>query len=290
MKKRFRFLITYLIFWIVILMAGKIFFLIFYYKSTISLDFPTIMEIFYRGAKLDLSFIGYIFIFPLLVLFITSFFSGSGCYHVLKVYNYILLITIPFLFISDLILYQYWGFRLDNSPLLYIRNPDEMIASVSAGLVLLGVLSSAMLSILLIFLYNRSSGVYLKNLTKATIPEKIIIGLLIPFLIIPVRGGLNVSPVNLSTAYFSSDTFANHAAVNLYWNLGYSFTNRETRQNPYAFFNSDSALSSFSELMNQRVSDKEFISHKRPNIILVIIESFTSKIIETLGGVPDITS
>lgn len=289
MKKRFKFLATYLIFWIGILIAGKIFFLVYHYKQTIDLDFLTILGIFRHGAMLDLSVIGYVFILPLLVLFITSFFSGMFCYYVLKAYNYTLFIILPFLFIADLVLYQFWGFRLDNTPLLYIKNPDEMFASVSTGFVLLGILSSALLSVLLIHLYNRYSGRHLKNLNKATVLEKIITGVLVPSMIIPVRGGFNTSPVNLSSAYFSPHTFANHAAVNLYWNLGYSFTNRETKNNPYAFYNRKSAQSSFTELMGQSVSDKTFISNKRPNIILIILESFTSKIIGTLEGLPEIT-
>lgn len=282
-------MLTYLIFWISVLIAGKIFFLIFHYKKTANLDFITILGIFYHGAKLDFSFIGYVFVFPLLVLFITSFFSGMWCYHTLKIYSYILLILAPFLFITDLVLYQFWGFRLDNSPLLYIKNPDEMIASVSTGFLLLVILSSAILTAILIFIYNRYPGQYLKNLAKSTVVEKCIIGLLVPLLIVPIRGGFNTSPVNLSTAYFSPDIFANHAAVNLYWNLGYSFTNSETRNNPYAFFDFDTARTSFAELMSQRISEKTFIGYERPNIILIIIESFTSKIIEKLGGIPDIT-
>ncbi len=289
MKKRFKFLATYLIFWIGIIIACKIFFLVFHYKQTINLDFHTIMGIFRHGARLDLSFIGYVFIFPLLVLFIASFFSGMFCYYILKVYNYMLFIILPFLFIADLVLYRFWGFRLDKTPLLYIRNPDEMFASVSTGFVLMGILFSALLSVLLIHLYNRYIGRHLKNLNKATVLERIITGVLLPFIIIPVRGGFDTSPVNLSSAYFSPHTFANHAAINLYWNLGYSFTNRETKKNPYAFYNRKSAQSSFAELMDQSVSDKTFISIRRPNIILIILESFSSKIIGTPEGLPEIT-
>ena len=289
MKDRFRFLVSYLIIWIAILITGKILFLIVYFKNTLSLDPSTIAGIFYHGAKLDFSFIGYVFVFPLLVMFTTTFFSGRYCYHILKVYNYILLSFVPLLIITDLIVYQFWGFRLDDTPLLYIRNPDEMIASVSIGLVLLGILSSSMLSVLFIYSYNRFSGLYLKNLTGATMMEIIITGLLIPLLFIPIRGGFNTSPVNLSTAYFSSNNFANHAAINLYWNLGYSFTNQETKNNPYEFYDTKSAHLNFSKLMNQNVSDTTFITNTKPNIILIIIESFTAKIIEPLGGIPQIT-
>ena len=88
MKDRFRFLVSYLIIWIAILITGKILFLIVYFKNTLSLDPSTIAGIFYHGAKLDFSFIGYVFVFPLLVMFTTTFFSGRYCYHILKVYNY----------------------------------------------------------------------------------------------------------------------------------------------------------------------------------------------------------
>ena len=289
MDKKLKFLLSYFIFWIILFVSAKFLFLIYYWKKTFSLDLTTIPGIFYHGAKLDLSAIGYVFILPVTVLFVTSFFPGKICYYILKGYNYLLLIAAPFLMISDLILYKYWGFRLDNTPLLYIKNPGEMIASVSTGIVLAGILTSLVISYAIIYLYNRFSGLYLKNLPVSSLSTKVILVMLIPFLALPVRGGFNTSPVNLSTAYFSSDNFANHAAINLYWNIGYSFTNSETRKNPYNFYHTDSVQTNFRKLMEQSNSRADLLNSNRPDIILIIIESFTSKFIEPLGGVPELT-
>ncbi|MFO7658605.1 MAG: sulfatase-like hydrolase/transferase [Bacteroidales bacterium] len=260
-----------------------------FFKKTLTFDFKSITGVFYHGFKLDFSVIGYILIIPLVTLFVTSFFNGRFGYKFIRIYTYIILVLFPIFIITDIALYKFWGFRLDNTPVLYIKNPDEMVASVSTGFIFLGLFLSVVFSYLLIRVFNSSVLPVMKIITKGSFSERLVILFLVPALIIPIRGGFNTSPVNLSSAYFHTDNYLNHAAINLFWNLGYSFTNKETKNNPYEFFAKDTAGILLESLIENGPSDKKIITYNRPNVILIILESFTAKVIEPLGGIPGIT-
>ncbi|MBN2612307.1 MAG: sulfatase-like hydrolase/transferase [Bacteroidales bacterium] len=286
---RIKFVIFYILFWILFFFALKVLFLVSFCKKTLTFDFKSVAGVFYHGFKLDFSVTGYLLIIPLITLFVTSFFYGRFGHLVIKTYTFFLLIISPLLIITDLVLYKFWGFRLDNTPLLYIKNPDEMVASVSTGYILLGLFFSAALSYLLIRIFKHTVLRRIEIFKKGNFTERIILLLLLPALIIPIRGGFSTSPVNLSSAYFHADNFLNHAAVNLFWNLGYSFTNKETQNNPYNFFPEEDAGMILDSLVVKRASEETVLTVKRPNILLIILESFTSKVIEPLGGIPGIT-
>ena len=41
-------------------------------------------------------------------------------------------------------------------------------------------------------------------------------------MIIPVRGGIGIAPMNTGKVYFSKNNFSNHAAINVVWNVVHS--------------------------------------------------------------------
>ncbi len=54
-------------------------------------------------------------------------------------------------------------------------------------------------------------------------------------LIIPIRGGFGIAPINAGTVYFSHKMFLNHAAINAIWNVGTSAFTQKPVKNPYTF-------------------------------------------------------
>ncbi len=289
MKRRFKFILSYAAFWLVYFIFSRTAFLLFYYKETSQLKAITMLGTFWRGISLDLSATGYLLMFPVLIMIITNFIQLKFTSIGIKVYTYIFLIGAPFIMVADLILYQYWGYRLDSTPLLYINKPDEMIASVSWLTVVSGLLGSALISVLFIYVFNKGVIVHLKKAEKGNISTFVLFILIFSSLIIPIRGGFDTSPVNLSTAYFNSNTFANHAAINLYWNVGNSITNRKDIRNPYDFFDRKETDAYFNRLMDKKYVPRHFLNTSRPNICLIIVESFTSKLMQHYDGMPEIT-
>ncbi|UCH14535.1 MAG: sulfatase-like hydrolase/transferase [Bacteroidales bacterium] len=289
MKPRLQYFITYILFWYTFFIICKLLFLCYHNSQSFELSFIDWSNILVHGIRLDLSSIGYILAFPVVVLMFTSFLKNNLLYYVLNVYTLIIIVTTVVFTTIDLELYKYWGFRLDNTPLLYINKPGEMLASVRWDTLVISLVFIVGFSAGLICFYLKYIAVIIKNIMPGKLKTAILFLLILPSLIIPVRGGFDTSPVNLSAAYFHENSFANHAAVNLLWNIGFSFTNEETSSNPFIYYEEDEAKNIVERIYVNGGETNIILNTGRPNIILVIMESFTSKIIEPLGGKKYIT-
>jgi len=192
--------------------------------------------------------------------------------------------------IVDLELYKYWGFRLDLSPLLYINTPKEMFASVEWYIVARQLIILVLIIVATFYFY----GVLLKpafnNLKKGSWLEFPSYLLLAVLLILPIRGGMGLAPLNTGTAYFSTNEFANHSAINVLWNVGYSITESEKLSNPYILFTKDEAKNEITSLIKtDNKATINLLKVERPNILIILIESFTGKLIPAMGGIDSIT-
>ena len=110
-------------------------------------------------------------------------------------------------------------------------------------------------------------------------------------LIIPIRGGLQLIPVNQSNVYFSNKMFANHAAINFVWNFSNTLSFKIEDENPYKMFD---------DLTAQKIIDKNraplliatndsILNTQKPNVILLIWEGLTAKVVGPLGGEKEVT-
>ncbi|GBU08659.1 hypothetical protein AwDysgo_19900 [Bacteroidales bacterium] len=105
-------------------------------------------------------------------------------------------------------------------------------------------------------------------------------------LILPIRGGLSVSSMNVGKAYYSDVVFFNHAAINPYFNFMYSLFKPENFESQYQFFDLKEAQSIFADLHKhtQSESNLQLLKNRQANIIFVILESFSANILAALGG------
>jgi phosphoglycerol transferase MdoB-like AlkP superfamily enzyme len=190
----------------------------------------------------------------------------------------------------DLELYSYWGFRLDASPLLYATHPREMLASVSSWIIIRQLLVAGILWILFFLALRRWVMPPEKvNYKPAWISVPGIL-LIIGFLIIPIRGGFGKATMNVGSVYFFEEQIANHAAVNLVFNLGYSLSHLDAQTNPYVVMDRSVAKSLVdSSLVRDTRPLPSFLNTQRPNILIILLESFTSKAVASLGGLPGFT-
>ena len=186
-------------------------------------------------------------------------------------------------------LYSYWGFKLDITPLLYIKTPTEAIASVGFLEIVLFLLLLAVLYFLFYRLYRkvvRPGDLDHQGKWWIVAPSFLLI---LALLIIPARGGFSIAPMNVGSVYFSPERFANHSAINVLWNTIYSITEKKNLQQDHHFMDNDSAEKIFSSLMHAPPYQDTGIVKKNANIMLIILESFSDKIISELGGEKGVT-
>ena len=280
--------IKYYLFWLIYFLISKIIFLTYNFNLSGSLSFAEISGIFIHGFKMDLSLVSYLMVFPGIVLAFSFLTPPKVLGNIFKIYTFLLLFIITFINILDLGLYPHWGTRIGISAFDYAGNPEGVTSSITWKDVLTAI-------VLITFYFGVFTMFYLRYLRKS-ISEAArqkwyfspVILLITALLIIPVRGGLGTTPINLSTVSFSSKLYVNHAAYNFMWHFFKSVEKQKKMVNPCNYFDSREALDKFNLIENQRVETDSLLieidKNQLPNVVLIILESFSNKVISSFGG------
>jgi len=286
MKKRLLNFATYSVFWLVFFFFARLFFLLFQHQNSFQQTLTGILGTFLHGIKLDISTTAYYFLLPMLLAIPGLWLNGNWYKSFIRWYTYILIIFSSIIIVSDASLYSYWGFRMDYTPVIYLKTPGEAVASVSISELLLLLGAAAIISAIFIYVYKRLFSGSFENLTKVRplIPAVLFFMILLGALIIPIRGGFGVAPINAGSVYFSNKMFLNHASINAVWNVGTSaFTNKPTK-NPYQFTDLQTAASLQSSLTEKQGDPEKILNKTSPNILMIVLESFSGYMIGPLGG------
>lgn len=290
-SKLIQFIKIYL-FFILIFLVQKPLFMLYYHNLYHDISFLDFVRVLGNGLKLDASMAGYLTILPGIFLIMSLWISSKVINKIFKVYFAIVALLISIIFVADISLYGYWGFRLDATVLFYLKWPKEAMASVNTLTVIMGILVIAVIFILLYYLFTHFllKEKFSRKGNENKFLNAFVLLLFTGLLFIPIRGGFDVSTMNVSKAYFSSRIELNHAAINPMFNFMESLFKEQDFDRQYRFMSDKEAHEEFKKLIDQP-TDKEIpalFSLQRPNIILIILESFGSKIIEPLGGIPGI--
>jgi phosphoglycerol transferase MdoB-like AlkP superfamily enzyme len=286
MKKRLIALGYYALFWLVFFFAARLFFILVQYHSSFQNSIGDLLGTFWHGAKLDISTIGYYMIFPIMIALPGIFFSGNWYSIFLKWYTYLLIIFSSLIIVSDANLYSYWGFRMDFTPVLYLKTPKEAFASVSVFKIIQLWFSVFTMAAIFMIIYIKFVAKVFRGLGRIRykVPALLFFLVLWAALLIPIRGGFGVAPINSGSVYFSKKMFLNHTAINVVWNVGSSAFAQRPVKNPYEFGDIGEAKSIADSLTLKRGITEKVLNTNRPNIILIVLESFSGYLIGPLGG------
>ena len=294
MKKlvnRAAFNLKYFLFWIAYFVFARLIFLLYYFDKTQELSFLTISKTVVYGLSLDASFSAYISLLPFLLILLSIFISHKPILKIIKVYTYFVVVCCTLLLFIDAGLYNAWGIRLDATLLDYLNTPELMVSSASTSQLVFGGLFWLITSILFIKFYKKVHKNFLNSITIGHFSEVLISLFLVAFLILPIRGGLQTIPINQSNVYFSKNMFANHAALNYMWNFTNTISHKADLDNPYQIFEPNIASNIIQKTKNELLNSNydSILTTKKPNVILIIWESLSAKIVGSLGGEKDVT-
>lgn len=290
MKKRIAYISLYFFTVLLIFILQKPLFMLYNGSIEKGFGFADYMQVMIHGASLDATTAGYLTAFPFLLVLISIWFRKFPLKKILYGYYILAAALISIIFVVDMALYTFWGFKLDASVFLYIDSPKEALASVSVGFILLRVLA-----ILLLIALN--SWVLLKITPSVlTATRKRIAGtagmlLLGGVLFIIIRGGVTESTSNIGQVYFSNEPFLNHSAVNPDFSLLSSMGKSQDFASEFNFFDEEKRAALFDGLYPTTDGDSiiQVLNTKRPNILIILMEGFGGAFVEPLGGLPDVT-
>ena len=246
----------------------------------------------WHGLPMDCCMAGYFTIVPALCAIAQTLTASRISRYVLQGYFLIASLLTSIIIVADLALYGYWGFRLDTTPIFYFTtSPSAAMASAPWWQIVLAMVGIVLLTIGIFQLLK-----WVTRLTPVTpsapkrCPATAAAIVLTALLFIPIRGGVTVSTMNLSRAYFSNNQRLNHAAINPAFILLYSATHNDRFADQYQSFPPEEAQRIFAEMAPIKADtlqvDTALLSTNRPDICLIILESFSAHLMPTLGGEP----
>lgn len=286
MKHRLNYIIKYAGFWLVFFIISRMFFSIYNFDKTLQIPFPEFLLSFVYGFKLDLSMMGYTLLLPILSLAVLSAIKGQAFQLFMRYYTLVFLILFALIVFVDAELYRNWGFRIDSTIMIYIKTPKESVASVATWLILI-LLVGIITSVIGFYkLYKKTVEPAILNTSSLNWYYLPVFVLLSGLMIIPIRGGFGIAPINAGTVFFSKKNTANHTALNCMWNLGNSLSTMNRKQS-IKFMDDEIADQHFQSIYSDRVnpSFERLLNIEKPNVLIVILESFNAGVVKSLGGI-----
>jgi phosphoglycerol transferase MdoB-like AlkP superfamily enzyme len=283
MRDRLKALLFFILYWLAFMILVRAVFLLYNYDFTKQLTTGEILKVFLYGLKMDGSISGYVVMFTGLMLSISVFTTSKWVWRILTYVNLVFLIISCLVVIVDMELYRHWGFRLNTTPFFYLGK--EAMGSIEPAVVIKTFSILIPLVVIFTYLLVRKITQPLYSIKPGNTKAFVVMIVLTALVFIPIRGSLSVAPMNTGFVYFhKTKAFANHAAINVVWN----FLNSVFRGNsayPENFFDKKLAHKYFDSLYIRSDTTKMLFKTTRPNVLLVVLESFTAGVIEPLGGI-----
>ena len=304
MKKRLLFILIVFIAWLPVFVIQKPVFMFYQHALSEACTFTDFLQVMLHGLKLDCTIAGYLTAIPLLLTLVSVWLPGAWLKKVLKGYFLIMGILVSAIFSVDVALYSFWGFRLDATLFFYLQSPADAMASVPLGMffIQLLVFVAYTLSIYAWFTFILRFAPVKPSFPPTGLEQlgsTFAILLAGGILFIPIRGGVTTSTANVGMVYFSQNQFLNHSAINPCFSLIASLSKQQDFASQFDFYPEEKRKALFDTLIQAQDSlcpgdsiptePVKLLTTTRPNILIIIMESFTANAIEAVGGEPGIT-
>lgn len=317
MKQIIWFVKTYATFVVLFVLQKPLFLFLEKGSATQPVDniFTELPAVIWHGLPLDLSMAGYLSVIPGFLSIAVVWLKRDLVKPIMNIYFIIASLFITCSFLLNASLYPYWKYPLDSTPLFYFfTSPADAIASVSIWQVILSIVILIVLTIGVWFTlrmrgekrqqYSRYSYGYggfgsgkrnrFDDFDRHRGRTSIILLLLTGLLFLPIRGGITVSTMNTGQAYYSQNAYLNHSAVNPLFSLLESITHQEDFASQYRFLKDKEAdkifatMTSTSDENTYPLLNEATFKKGTPDILIVIMESFASDIMPSMGSYKDV--
>lgn len=288
MKKNNFFPLSLFLFWMSLFTIARIIFLLLlpvYYPQLSLQGWP--LSLVY-GLRLDVSASAYLLTLPLLLWIIATLSGKEKLLSIIHFLNKIFLFLLLVIFISNFLIYQAWGTMLNARAVRFITDPAGIIASASTTELILMPPTLLLACYLLHLLYNR---IFKSYHLPVKAREILIPGFLISAMIpLAMRGGFQEIPINESASYYSETMQLNHAATNPAWYLMNSINKSGfMEKHPYRYFPDEQLTEILDKNKCTKFTNDSLLTTLRPNIVLIVLESWSADIIEHLGSKKKVT-
>lgn len=283
----------------------------------------------WHALRLDVAIAGYASLIPGLIFTISVWWRDKALAYIWWTHSAIICFAMVLANVANIVLYGFWGFPLDSTPLFYLfTSPADAMASAGTLELLFGTAVTIFITFVIYHLIDRfvhprraiqgvrkhrSGRHHHHTPVNVKCLRTFVLLALTASLIIPIRGGFSVASNNVGSVYFSSNYRLNHTAVNPVFSFLYSVSHDEDFSSKYRFMYDWEATSLFDKMVytKMRATDSTAVSaqsfalapdfmksmqagkqgEKRGvNVVMVVMESFSKYIMTETGHVKGVTS
>ncbi len=287
-------IIKQFLFWMLIFAVSRAVFFV-YYSGTLKLENIELNEVFasfWYALPLDVATACYILIVPIIILFIQTYFSAKWLNYLNLWYTFLVLVVYILITTTEIGIYDEWKTKLQFKALNYLSNPDEIYNSTSTSTFFILIFILILQVIISYWFYRKFVFVKIVESPRNVIFSSLFFLIVSAMLFLGIRGGINEIPISQSKSYFSKHNFINLASVNSGYSLWIStLENYKFKDaNPYEFYDPEEAINRVNVLHEiQKDTTTYILKSKRPNIVILLLESWSADLIHSLDGKEGIT-
>lgn len=285
-----------LLFWVVVFDFERILFSIHNWDKFSNISVSEWLLAFVYSLRLDLATAALLSFLPL--VFIVIYFIQPARWSKITFYTVILIEVVLCAFIhgGEINAYPEWNHKLTTRVFTHLLNPDEVVRTADYGMTIWFVIYA---TLEIVFGYKMMKWLFKMENISNSINWFLRIPIGLVFLavfgsgfIIIGRGGTQQIPINIDSAYYTKDYVANDLSVNSVYFFAKSFMlfNRSEIGAMFPIIPEEESKKTLKDFYSYPVEHDRFIfENERPNIVFLIMESWTAKAIGSISGIEGAT-
>ena len=268
-----------------------------------------VLQVYLHGIRLDLAAAGYLTLLPVVIMAAGQFVPQHILGTVMWAYMILAAIVVALATAADTVLYEFWDSKLDASVLMYLNSKGKF-SSVSKLFVAACIAGFLLLTAVIVAIVMLPLSLPLLEQQPPFYPwwARLLCSLLILcsgalIYIALVWGRIRRSsakkvrkPNSPAKAFFSSEPFLNHAALNPFYNFVYTLSYNRSLDKEFCFMKDDEAEAVYRRYLSDNggcaadaSGGTDLLTTARPHILLVMMESYGAPFVKSLGGYDGVT-
>src|SRR5690554_1429045 len=286
--------ILLLFFWILVFDFQRILFSIHYLDKISESSFWDWFQVFFQSIRLDIATGSILSIIPFILLTSYIVFKKRFFFVSFKVILIVELILVSMIHAGEINAYGEWNHKLTSRVFMHLSNPDEVFRTADYSMTFWFILY---LILEIVFgwkvsksLFNRSK---FENGTNPLWSKVVVFMPVLPLMLgiffLFARGGWQQIPINIDSAYFSKNYVINDISVNSPYFFGKSYLlyNRSNIGEFLTNYEEEELHSTLNDFLTYEKEHSNYIlENTSPNLVFVILESWTSTVSSRLSGQP----
>lgn len=296
-KNSFKGFIALLLFWILIFDFQRLLFSIHNIEKAFENGFWDWVQVFFQSIRLDIATGAALSAIPFVVLFVYFIAQRKWLFTTFKIILFIEVVIVSMIHGGEINAYTEWNHKLTSRVFMHLSHPDEVFRTADYGMtfwfifyLLLEVVFGW--KIMRFIFKTRRFSLGRVSILSGTLNSIVTLPVILGVSFVFMRGGLQQIPINIDSAYFSKNYVVNDISVNspYFFAKSYLLYNRSNIDEYISNYPEEKVNRLLDDFYNYpKEHDQIILENRRPNLVFVILESWTATVSSKITGKPGAT-